>query len=159
MGAEEELQRVALLRDLGSMGRVPVGTRVHVKEDGFIYAGIGQTTPEIIDRIGWDQANVWMPERVETGVLIEHGVVPDPVLAAHAVLVGALSVHEDRRGRGFVYFVTVAERLRVVELLTSRSTDFVDGVVELRHVLDGRLLRFFHLAPADRNKGGRQLWP
>ncbi len=159
MDAGDEPLRVAWLRDLGTMDVVPVGTRMHVEEDGFIYTGVGQTTPEIIGHIGWKLANIWMPDHVETGILLKHGVFPDPVVAAQVIWTEPLSVHHDRRGQGFIYFLIAAGRLREAGLLTSRSTDFVDGVVESRHVSGGYLLRFFHLAPVDRNKGGQQLWP
>ena len=130
MGASEELQHAALLRDLGATERVPVGTRMHVEEDGFIYTGVGQTTPEIIGHIGWKLANIWMPDHVETGILLKHGVFPDPVVAAQVILTDPLSVHHDRRGQGFIYFLIAA------------------GVVESRQFLADTCYDSFTLRPS-----------
>lgn len=159
MSDTEESESIPRLHQLGTMDRVPIGTRVYVEEDGFIYIGVGNTSSQMARRLGWTQANIWMPEHVESSILLKHRVFPNPVVSAQVVLTNPSSVHNDRRGPGFIYFFVTAERLREAELLTSRSTDFVDGVVELRHVSGGQVLRFFHLAPVDRNKGGRQIWP
>lgn len=131
LSESQKLEHVSRLRELGTLHRVPV------KEDGFIYTGVGQTTLEILGQIGWSQANIWMPEHVEVNILLKHGVFPDPIVAAQGLLTGPLSVHHDRRGPGFTYFFIAAERLREAGLLTSRSTEFVDGVIELRHVSGG----------------------
>ena len=155
----EPPRRVEHLHDLGTMDLVPVGTRVYVEEDGIAYIGVGSTTLIIAQHVGWTLSNVWIPDHVEMRIVVKHGVFPSIVAAAHAVLSDPISVHVHNRGQNFFYFFTEGERLRDEGLLTSRSTDFVDGVVELRHVSGGNVLRLFHLAPTDRNKGGRQLWP
>lgn len=152
MGAE-------LLRDLGTMDIVPVGTRVRVDEDGISYVGIGTSAPVIRHHLRWPLSNVWLPEHAELTIIEKHGVFPNVPAAAHHILTDPLSVHHDGRGPNFVYFFTAGDRMRAVGLLTSRSTSFVDGVVELRHVTGGTVLRLFHLAPTDRNKGGQRVWP
>lgn len=61
-GGSGEQRRVPHLRDLGTIPAVPIGTRVMVDEDQKAYIGVGFTSPEIANRLGWDQENIWMPE-------------------------------------------------------------------------------------------------
>lgn len=153
-------RRLTHLSDLAREPAIPVGSRVLVAEDGHIYISIGNTTPAIAARLGWTQANVWMPEHVLTGINWRHPVIIDPITSASRVLQAPLSVHEDPRGRpDHSYWIIPAQALRNEGLLASRSTRYVDAVVELRYVGESGLLRIFHLSPRSRNQGGLQLWP
>ncbi len=130
--------------------------------DGSIrrYYGCGTTAPEIAERLGWTQQNVWMREPERNYVLREHPNLFTDLDQAIAYVLGQPdSVHENPRGMGDFYFIVSGERLRAAGLLLSRRTRLIDAVVELRAVLDGSFLRLFHVAPALRNNGGRQLWP
>jgi hypothetical protein len=138
---------------------VPVGTRVFVQEDGIIYTGVGQTRIEIASRLGWTQPNIWIPEDAFQDISHEHDVYTSVSLAASSVLQHPLSVYKGR-GPPFTSFVIEGDTLRDHGLLTSRSTQFVDAVVESRRSTGERMfLRLFHLSPATRNKGDMQLWP
>lgn len=147
------------LGELATEVSVPVGTRIFVEEDGIIYTSVGQTRPEIASRLGWTQPNIWLPSPALRDMRIYHEVIVDHINAAALALQNPFSVHEGR-DEGQYYFFLYAELFREAGLLTSRSTRFIDAVVQLRETIDGsKLLRLFHLSPATRNKGGRQLWP
>lgn len=141
------------------MAVVPVGIRILVDEDRNVYVSIGNTTAEIRERLGWTQQNVWMPEHVEQYILRKHGVFSDPIAIAHAVLSTPTSVHLDSYEEDQFYFVVGRDRLIEQGFALSDGISMVDAMVELRQVQDTELLRFFHLSPRDRNRGGLQLWP
>jgi hypothetical protein len=159
VGASEELQHAALLRDLGAMERVPVGTRMHVEEDGFIYIGVGTIASDIARWIEWTHANVWMPEHALQRIQLQHTTLLDPIAVASFILMNPMSIHHDSRAHNYVYLIVGAGVLRDQGLVQSRRALYVDAVVELRHVNGGVLPRLFHLSPRDQNMGGSRLWP
>lgn len=148
------------LRDLGTMGLVPAGTQVQVAEDGFLYIAVGNTSPHIAQRLGWTQANIWMPEHVLRDIMGKRSwIIPDPVAAAALILAIPVTVRKDQRPDDAVRFIVEATELRRRGLLQSASTRYVDTLVELREAPGGNLLRLFHLSPRGKNQGGEQLWP
>ena len=147
------------LGELATEPRVPVGTRVFVEEDGIIYSSVGQTRPEIASYLGWKQPNIWLPSHAMRRIQTRHKVILSPVIAASMVLEDPLSIHVGYEPN-HAYFICDATALRTVGTLTSQTTRWIDLVVESRQAFDGRrFLRTFHLSPATRNKGGKQLWP
>ncbi|WP_238538461.1 hypothetical protein [Nitrolancea hollandica] len=130
-----------------------------VDEDQKAYIGVGFTSPEIANRLGWDQENIWMPEHALQWIQANHATLSDPIGAAHIILNHPRSVHQDLQSDDGIYFITDAEELRSGGLLKSRSTRYVDAVVRFEWVSDGAFLRPFHLSPRKRNQGGFQLWP
>ncbi len=155
----ELLRRLERLTDLAIEPHVPVGTRVFVEEDGTIYTGVGQTRPEVAAHLGWTQPNVWLPLHAQRKMERDHDVILDHISVASFVLQNSVSVQVGHE-RDSYYFIVAASQVRELGLLSSRSTRFVDLVVQSRQASDGRkFLRLFHLSPATRNKGGRQLWP
>lgn len=151
---------MARLRDLGTIEAVQVGTRVAVEEHGILYIAVGNTTSQITQRLGWMQANVWMPEHILRAIVAKRGwIIVDPVAAASLVLANPVTVRNNERPNNAVRFIADATELRRHHLLRSASTRYVDTLVELREVPDGNLLRLFHLSPRSKNQGGEQLWP
>lgn len=156
---EDKISRLGRLADLVTFPASPVGTRVLIEEDRWVYVCTGQTKPEISVSLGWAGENIWMPEHVVTYVRRRHPVILDPIRAFSFVLQRASTVHEDLKDENHRYFIAEGEELRTSGLLLSQTTRCVDAVVELRHVSGGRIMRAFHLSPSKRNQGGRQLWP
>lgn len=111
-GGEAGERRVPFLRDLGLMPAVAVGMRVLVDEDEHVYVSVGNTTSEIMERLGWTQGNIWMPELAETHIITRHRTFPDPIGAAGVVLTVPSGVYQDRREAGHYYFITDASVLR-----------------------------------------------
>ena len=64
------MEEVATLAELAIAPSLEVGTRVLVREYGYVYISVGNTLPEIRSRLGWTQDNVWMPDHVERGCII-----------------------------------------------------------------------------------------
>jgi hypothetical protein len=142
------------------MEPMPVRTQVLVEEDGFLYIALGNTSPPIAQRLGWTQANVWLPEHALLAILRKRGwVILDPVAAATEVLAHPIIVRRDQRPDDAVCFIAEPSNLRQLGLLRSETTRYVDALVELRKVPGGNLLRLFHLSPRDNDEGGEQLWP
>lgn len=159
MDDSEPLRRVKRLGDLATEPSVPVSTRVLVEEDGIVYIGTGHTSTEIAARIGWTQPNIWIPAHALSRMIRDHDIIHDHIAVASFILQHPTSVHVGRE-QDECYFIVHANIIRTMGLLNSRSTKFVDIVVQTRQASDGRrFLRLFHLSPATRNKGGRQLWP
>lgn len=131
------MRRIAHQRELGET-ILPVGTPVYVDELREIFYSVGSTTPAISRRLGWTAGGVWMPE---------------------AVLNQPISVHEGRKDPAKRYFVVEGETLRALGLLASRSTRYIDAVVEWHQVPGGTYLRLFHLSPRKWNRGGKRSWP
>lgn len=150
---------VATLARLAAEPARSVGTRVLVDEDGTIYTSVGQTAAAIQARLGWDAANVWIPQHALAAMRRKHNVITDPVAAAQLVLRQPISVHEDREDPTEQLFFADAALLRDAGLLYSRRVRYVDAIVEERAVANGVVLRLFHLSPRDKNYGGRQRWP
>ncbi len=159
MAGNDAPHRVEQLRDLGTMDPVQAGTRVYVEEDGTTYTSAGTTQPDIAQRIGWEHANIWIPDHVL--IRMEARPLPfvDIVSVASIVMRRPTSVHQGTRQTNHVYFIAEANVVREAGLLLSRSARFVDAVVELRHISGGSILRMFHLSPRGKNQGGAQLWP
>lgn len=138
---------------------VAVGTRVFVDEDRNIYIGIGNTTMEIAERLGWTQENVWLPSFHERYIEENHPEFPDPLQAVRRVLSQPHSVYDVPEQPTQTQFFATGDSLRVRGLLISRSVRYVDVLVELRQVLGGSYLRVFHLSPKRHPKEGRRRWP
>lgn len=159
MEDQEPLPRLRSLGELATTPSVPVGTQVFVEEDGIIYTGVGQRRPDIVLHLGWSQPNIWLPSHAQRKMERDHDVILDHVSVASFVLQNSVGVQVGQEQDTY-YFIVGASPVRAMGLLTSRSTRFVDLVVQSRQASDGRrFLRLFHLSPATRNKGGRQLWP
>jgi hypothetical protein len=159
MTGNDAPRRVEQLRDLGTMEPVPAGTRVYVEEDHTTYISAGTTTPAIAQRIGWEHANIWIPDHVLIRMTARPLPFVDIISVASIVMRRPSSVHQGTRQTNHVYFIVEASVIRDAGLLLSRSARFVDAVVELRHVSGGNILRLFHLSPRGKNQGGAQLWP
>src|SRR5205823_2637534 len=132
---------------------------VVVSETGGVFVSVGQAEPQIATSVGWLPQNVWLPERELDRIRRKHQVFPDTIAAARMLLTRPTSAHRDRHLADAVYLVTSGELLRQAGLLTSRTTRFVDAVVDFRRAGAAGYLRLFHLGPSNRNKGGAQLWP
>ena len=159
MSSSDDTRHVERLSDLGALEHVPVGTRVFVHEDGNDYTCTGNIALHIANNLGIPAACVWIPDHASTRIIARHRVFRSVAMCAHVLLTEPASVHRDNRMQSSFYFFQPASILREQNLLSSRSATYIDGVVELRHVTGGHLLRLFHLAPTDKNKGGEQLWP
>lgn len=156
---DRDTLKVESFANLGASPALAVGTHVLVEEDGWLYINTGQAPDDIEHALGWEHENIWMPQHVLRYISRHHPVISDPVLAMSAVLRQPLSVHQDLKAAHHRYLIADAELLRAKSLLASRSTRYVDAVVELRRIHGGRILRAFHLSPTKQNRGGRQLWP
>ncbi|HET7037318.1 MAG TPA: hypothetical protein VFI42_16655 [Thermomicrobiaceae bacterium] len=156
MEHDRRLQRLA---ELATLPGVPVGTRVRVAEDGYGYIGLGQTRPEIAARLGWTQANVWMPEHVERYVLRQHQEIRRPIEASAYLLGHPDAVSEDPQNPALIRFLIGASAIRSAGFIASRTMTFIDLLVELRRVDGEVLLRAFHLAPATQGRTGTARWP
>lgn len=154
-----EIDRVTSLATLGALPPLLVGALVLVEETEELFLNVGNTMPEIAARLGWTQGNIWLPERARRYITERHPVFLDVLAAVRTVLSQPVSVHEDRKRRGGLYFVLSGDTLRALGLLASQSAAYVDVLVELRSVQGGAYLRVFHLGPSDRKRGGKQLWP
>jgi hypothetical protein len=103
---------------------------VHILEDGVTYACVGALPDSFVTRLNWPTGNVWMPDHAITWVSMRHAVLNDPARCAGTVITNADSIHIDSNYPDYRYFILEADPLRSVGLLTSRSTRFVDAVVE-----------------------------
>ncbi|HVX28846.1 MAG TPA: hypothetical protein VHA53_00095, partial [Nitrolancea sp.] len=141
MTAPEEFDpRVATLAELGASTRQLAGTRVLVDEDGLIYTSVGGTTDEIADRLGWEQRHVWMPDHVLSTIRGRHTIFVDPIAAASVLFQRPNGVYSDLRGQHIRVFLATASLLRDRGLLTSKSTRYVDAILEERRVENGYIL-------------------
>ena len=138
---------------------LPVGTRVHMAEDGYVYVSAGTTRPEIAAWLGWTQANVWMPEHVERYLLRRHQEIRRPIEAGAYLLSHPDAVSEDPKNRALIRFLIDAHTMRSAGFIASRTMAFIDLLVELRRVDGEVLLRAFHLAPATQGPRGTVRWP
>jgi hypothetical protein len=130
-----------------------------VEEDASIYTSVGRTTDEIARRIGWTQANVWIPEHARQDMLEKHKVISDPMAASNLILLNPLGVWMLDGNSTYRLFFAGATMLREAGLLGSRTTRYVDAIIEARSVENGSVLRLFHLSPRKKNYGSIQLWP
>jgi hypothetical protein len=149
--------------ELGTLPTLMPGTVAErITSDGHVwrYINTGSPTSAVRSALGWTQENVWIREQEFNYIASKRPgfVVSLPAAIAH-VLAHPLSVHDNPRASGTVYFVAAADDLRTVGLVQSRRARFVDLVVEVRRVLGGTFLRVTHFSPATRSFGGRQLWP
>ena len=152
--------RVREFGELAGLRILPVGSIVQVVTLGASFVAVGQMAPEIAARVGWPEANVWLPESLHQRILsLRMGLFTDLPRAIGYTLWQPTSVHADARQANAAYFIVEGEALRRSGLLHGRSVRFVDAVVESRQVGGTSILRLFHFAPTQRNKGGRQLWP
>lgn len=94
-GALDEPRQLRRLADLAAEPERPVGTRVRIEEDGFVYTSVGNTRPEIAARLNWTQPNVWLPDHALKRIRSKHPVINDPVLAGAALLRNPTSVHSN----------------------------------------------------------------
>lgn len=155
----DDIRRVRTLEQLAVEPARPVGTRIHVDEDHFVYISVGNTRPEIAERLGWTGRNVWMPDHVERYLHERHPEISPPVEAVALVLGNPLAVHREPIEIQKVRFIASADDLRAAGLISSRSMKLVDVMVELRDVGLETVLRTFHLAPTRHGVRGPQLWP
>jgi hypothetical protein len=156
---EDHNVSIATLAELGARLHDPVGVRVFVEEDRTVYTSVGRTTDEIAWRIGWTQSSVWIPEHARQDMLEKHGVIRDPIVASSLVLLNPLGVWKrDGQPTCWLFFAD-STMLREADLLGSRTTRYVDAIIEARPVKNGTVLRLFHLSPRKKNYGSIQLWP
>jgi hypothetical protein len=152
--------RVQRLADLARLPPQPVGSAVYVAEENAVYFSVGNLNRQLWAPIGWQFENVWMPDHVHSYLLSKRrAVFTDIFLAAAGVLEHPRSIHEDRVTRGALYLFADGRTLRELGVLRSKSTPFVDAVLELRDVAGTVVPRLFHLSPRNRNRGGRRIWP
>lgn len=155
------MEELASLAELATAPPFEVGTRVLVHEDGYVYISVGNTRPEIRDRLGWTQGNVWMPDHVEGRLLVQHPEIQPSVDAMAHVLSHPIRVglRRGKAGEPSVQFIIGGDELRTLGYLRSRSTLYVDVLVELRQMQDEVILRGYHISPMNRIPGRRPIWP
>jgi hypothetical protein len=147
---------------LGTLPPVAPGTVAELPQpDGTIwrYYGVGGTPPEIAARLGWTQANAWLREPERDRIIALHDVFPHLERAVAFVLANPTSVYAVRDAPTHARFVSPGFALRQAGLLASRTTRYVDAIIEPRTVEGGTYLRAYHFAPASRDKGQVRLWP
>ena len=154
------MEELASLAELATAPLVDVGTRVLVHEDGYVYISVGNTRPEIRDRLGWTQGNVWIPDHVESRLPVEHPEIVSPVQAMAFALMRTHHVgQEHRAGELFTRFLVTGSAAHGAGYLASRSVALVDLLVELRNTRGQVLLRGIHIAPTRHGPRGRHIWP
>lgn len=154
------MNELETLAELAIAPLVDVGTRVLVREDGYVYISVGNTLPEIRDRLGWTQGNVWMPDHVELRLAIEHPEIVRPLQAMGFALIQPHDVGQEYRGGAFfTRFLVIGREAYAAGILTSRSIALVDLLVELRSTGGQVLLRGMHIAPTRNGPRGRHIWP
>lgn len=157
------MEELTSLAELATAPPFDVGTRVLVLEDGYVYISVGNTLPEIQARLGWTQGYVWMPDHVESRLLVQHPEIQPSVEAMAYVLShpARVSLRQGNAGEPCVRFVTGGGELRALGYLRSRSTAFVDVLVlvELRQIDDKVVLRGYHISSMNRIPDRTQIWP
>ena len=153
------MEELARLAGLATAPPFDVGTRVFVREDGYVYISVGNTRPEIRDRLGWTQGNVWMRDHVELRLPLEHPEIATPVRAMAYALGRAHEANLEPDAPRRFRFVVDADWMRNEGLVESQTMKYVDVIVELRTVDEEVILRGYHLAPTRHGPRGVQLWP
>lgn len=160
MSKRSESEVIRNVRELVRLPALRVRTEVLVEEENLGYVCVGNFSLPVRQAIEWPYANVWMPLHVHTYLLQKRAdVFADIAHAAAGVLEDAVSVHRDRLPGNYLYVLTEARNLRGRGVLRSRTTRYVDAVIELRTISGVTIPRLFHLSPRDRNQGRKQLWP
>jgi hypothetical protein len=155
------VEELTSLAELATAPPFEMGTRVLVHEDGCVYISVGNTRPEIRDRLGWTQGNVWMPDHVERRLSRVHPEIEQPVGVMALVLMNPLAVNlrTGREGVPEVRFLASSNGPRSAGYLQSQSIAHLDMLVELRPADHATHLRAFHLAPTKRFERRRLIWP
>jgi hypothetical protein len=152
--------RVRHTAELTELPALAPGTSAFVEDDHYVYWSVGNLDAEVAKSIGWNHRNVWMPNHVYVDLLeARKAVFASPIAVAAALLISPTGIYRDRRQTGGLYVIADGDYLRRQGLLRSRSTRYVDAVIESRHIQGFVLPRIFHLSPRKRNHGGEQLWP
>lgn len=148
--------------DLATLNPLPVGTLVTFDHCGQLlhWWCIGQIPAAIRDALGWDTVNVWIAAPALRHMLHDEGarIFPTPFEALNYLLTYPDFILRPPRLPGAAGFWVEADRLRTLGLLASKSTKWVDGIIEPRGVETGVYLRIFHFGPRHRIGDGERLW-
>jgi hypothetical protein len=165
-GNDQDPQSVVQITSEAELGTLPALSPGRVAErraaggEVWRYICVGRPSPAVRAVLGWHQENVWLRKsELDYMVLKRPDLITHPPDAIAAVLENPVSVHQNPRHVGTIYFLGDGERLRTAGLLQSTGVRFMDLVVERRPVLGGSFLRTVHFSPTRQNRGGRQLWP
>jgi hypothetical protein len=156
--ADDDLRVVRYLRDLADEPLLPVGTRVVIRENEWVFHRVGNTRPEIASRLKWGQKNVWVPAPALQHIVTTHPEIREPI-AGMAFGLNHLLTASEVPDKSEVRFLIDAKDMRSEGYLVSRSVNFVDLLVKLWSDNGEIVLRGFHLAPTRRVSRGQQRWP
>lgn len=135
------------------------GTQVLIDETQERFYCAGYTTRVIATRLGWTQANIWVPDHAKQNMEDGHPEFTDHLRAIEIVVTRPISVHDVPEEPNQIQFFANANVLRDKGVIRSRSMETVDVLIKLRLIHTETYLRAFHLSPMRHTRGGHQLWP